>query len=97
MDVSKFTGGGAFLLIVLVDSCLAFGEALHRTKLAGHDTHDVDVFIEQKLGYIHAKIDLRPTTDGLLTLEKAIFRLDKSKSNNLARALAKNLDTKFTI
>ena len=95
MDVSKFTRGGAFLLIVLVDTCLAFGEALHRTKLAGHDTHDVDVFIEQKLGYIHAKIDLRPTKDGLLTLEKAIFRLEKSKTNNLSRVLAKNLDTKF--
>ena len=45
--------------------------------------------------YIHAKIDLRPTTDGLLTLEKAIYRLEKSKSNNLSRVLAKGIGTKF--
>jgi len=93
MDDSKWLG--ALLLLVAANTCLAFDKALHKTKLAKQDTHDIDLYIEQKIGYVHAKIDLRPTIDSLLTLEKATYRLEKSRTNDLSRALAKHMNSKF--
>lgn len=79
MDTSKFAHGVLLLTGVglLCETCSAFETALEKTKLDAHDKHDIDIFIEQKLGYIHAKIDLAPTIKGMETLEKCIYRLDE--------------------
>ncbi len=82
MDCSKFTVRRlltvAFLVAYLVDESDTFGEALHKTRLDGHDTHDMDFFVEHKLSYVHAKIDMQPTIDGLTVLEKMKYRLEKN-------------------
>jgi hypothetical protein len=98
MDSSKFASGILLLAGVgfLCDTCFAFETALEKTKLDGHDTQDIDILIEQRLSYIHAKIDLTPTIDGLRILEKSIYRLDKGTADNLSivltRGLRKRLD-----
>ena len=95
MDVSKFVRArGALLLLgvgLLCVTCSAFETALEKTKLDSHDIHDIDIYIEQKLDYVHAKIDLTPTIDGLMTLEKCAYRLDKGSSDTLGSTLAKGL------
>jgi hypothetical protein len=97
MDHSKYSVRTILVLIaVIVETCYAFGDALHKTRLDGHDIHDLDLYIERKLAYVHAKIDLRPTTDGLTTLEKCIYRLEKSKGNDIARILAKKINGRLS-
>ena len=93
MDVSKFASGVLLLHGVgfFVGMCSAFETALEKTKLDSHDTHDIDIYIEQKLDYVHAKIDLTPTIDGLTTLEKCAYRLEKGSTDNLGSTLAKGL------
>jgi len=79
----------------LCNICSAFETALEKTKLDGHDTQDIDIFIEQKLSYVHAKVDLKPTISGLLTLEKCIYRLDKGTVDNLSLVLARGLQKRL--
>ena len=95
MDGSKFDSSGSIRGILLLfgigflcETCFAFETALEKTKLDTHDTHDIDIYIEQKLGYVHAKIDLTPTINGLMTLEKCIYRLDKGTSDTLGSVLS---------
>ncbi len=90
MDSSKFARRTLLLTGVglLCVTCFAFETALEKTKLDAHDTHDIDIYIEQKLGYIHAKIDLTPTIKGVAMLEKFIYRLDKGSSDTLGGTLA---------
>jgi len=93
MDTSKFAHGVLLLTGVglLCETCSAFETALEKTKLDAHDKHDIDIFIEQKLGYIHAKIDLAPTIKGMETLEKCIYRLDKGSTDPMGTVLAAGL------
>jgi hypothetical protein len=98
MDHSKFAVRLAPLVLAfsaLFCTCSAFDKVLERLKLDGHDTHDIDIYIEQKLSYIHAKVDLSPTIEGLTTLEKCVYKLEKGSPNKLSVTLAKNLKKKL--
>ncbi len=80
MDGSKSVKWALLLLaMALLDTCDAFTRALEKTRLDGHDTHDIEIYIEQKIQFIHAKIDLKPTIIGLLSLEKFALRLEKDR------------------
>jgi len=92
MDVSKSVN--TILLVVLAvvalqfKPCLSFDKALERIKLEGHNDHDIDIYIERRITFLHARIDLKPTQDGLLLLEKCQLRLEQGSSTPLSRALA---------
>ena len=88
MDNSKSITWALLLAVMtLTHSCIAFSKALERSKLDGHDTHDIEIYVEQKLHFIHAKIDLLPTITGLITMDKHILQLDKHFGVNLKRKL----------
>lgn len=72
-------------------TCSAFTSALEKTKLDGLDTHDVEIYIEQRIHHIHAKIDLKQTITGLLTLEKCILKMEKGSADTLSFTLHKFL------
>jgi hypothetical protein len=90
MDSSKCARGALLLTGVglLCATCFAFETALEKTKLDSHDTHDIDIYIEQKLGYIHAKIDLAPTIKGMAMLEECVYKLEKGSSDTLGTVLS---------
>ncbi len=73
------------------DNCSAFMKALERSKLDGHDSHDIELFVEQKLHFIHAKIDLRPTQTGLITLKRYSLKLDSRMADSLGATLSRSL------
>ncbi len=73
----------------------AFTKALERIKLEGHDNHDIDIYIEKWINYLHSRIDLKTTQDGLLTLEKLAYRLDLGPPESLNKALANNLNKRL--
>ena len=77
--------------MTLTDTCIAFSKALERSKLDGHDTHDIELYVEHKLHFIHAKIDLQPTITGLVTMDKYISQMDKRMTDTLGSTLSKNL------
>ena len=77
--------------LTLFDTCSAFVKALERSKLDGHDSHDIEFFVEQRVHFIHAKIDLRPTITGLITLNKCAVQLDRVSTDSLGTSLANNL------
>jgi hypothetical protein len=81
--------------VALLDDSHAFSRALDKIKLDGHDTHDIELFIEQKIQFIHAKIDLKPTIMGLLSLEKCVLRLDRGSSDSLGLSLTKHLNKRL--
>lgn len=94
MDVSKCVS--LVLTITLqLNTCLAFSKALERIKLDGHDDFDIDIYVEKRISYLHAKIDLQTTLDGVLSLEKLVYRLDLGPPDSLSRILAKNLDKRL--
>ena len=94
MDLSKSLGF-ALLVLILIKTCIAFEKVLERVKLDGHDTHDIDMYIEQKLSYVHAKVDLEPTITGIVTLEKCIYKLEKGNANQMSVILANNLNRRL--
>jgi hypothetical protein len=77
--------------LTLLDTCFAFRKALERSKLDGHDSHDIELYIEQRLHFIHAKIDLRPTISGLITLNKFSTKLEGRMPDSLGATLSRNL------
>jgi len=81
------------LLVALIhfDICVAFMKALERSKLDGHDAHDIELYIEQKITFIHSKIDLRPTITALVTLNKCVLQMEKGGPDSLSTALRDNL------
>ena len=99
MDEGKCACRWPLLLLlgvgVLSVACSAFETALEKTRLDGHDIHDIDIYIEQKINYIHSKINLKPTIDGLNILNKCIYRLEKGSSDSLATALSKTLERRL--
>ncbi len=92
MDISK-----SLILVMLLaaltllDTCFAFRKALKRSKLDGHDSHDIELYIEQRLHFIHAKIDLRPTISGLITLNKFSTKLEGRMPDSLGATLSRSL------
>jgi len=92
MENSKCSGlVVVFLIIAFVHSTHAFEKALERVKLEGHDNHDIDIYIERRITYLHSKIDLKPTHDGLLMLEKCALRFEQGSNTVLSRALASHV------
>ena len=92
MDNSKSIIWAILLAVMtLTDTCIAFSKALERSKLDGHDTHDIELYVEHKLHFIHAKIDLQPTITGLVTMDKYISQMDKRMTDTLGSTLSKNL------
>jgi len=74
---------------------LAFDKALERIKLEGHDNHDIDLYIERRISFLHSRIDLQATKDGLLLLEKCIMRFDKESNSPLGKALSSHVDKRL--
>jgi len=96
MDSSKSVNWVRLLAaLALLDTCTAFTRALEKNRLDGHDTHDIEIYIEQKIHYIHAKIDLKPTISGLLSLEKFVYRLEKGSSDTLSFSLSKHINKRI--
>ena len=95
MDSRKHLGRSLSLAVILFCTCTGFDNALERAKIDGHDTHDIEIYIEKRLTYLHARIDLRPTIEGLKTLEKCIYRLSKSSTDSFNLILSKNLEKKL--
>ena len=78
-------------LAVFLTSVTAFEKILEKAKIDNVDVHDLDVFVEKKVRYLHAKIDLKPAIVGLITLDKCVKQLEKSSADSLDFALSKNL------
>ena len=92
MDSSKSVIWALLLAaLTLFDTCSAFVKALERSKLDGHDAHDIELFIEQKVNFIHSKIDLQPTITGLDTLNRCAVQLKGVAIDSLGASLANNL------
>ena len=84
-----------FIVVVVLDHVitgLAFENVLEKAKIDGIDNHDVDIFVEKKIRFLHAKIDLKPAINGLITLEKCVSQLAKSSADSLDLTLSKNLE-----
>lgn len=77
MDSKSLIWAVLFTALIQFDICVAFIKALERSKLDGHDTHDIELYIEQKINFIHAKIDLKPTIAALLTLNKCVIQMER--------------------
>ena len=86
---------GLLAALALLDTCSAFTRALEKNRLDGHDTHDIEMYIEQKIHYIHAKIDLGPTVSGLLLLEKFVYKLEKGSADTLSSSLSKQINKRI--
>ena len=69
-----------------------FEKILDKSKIDGVDTHDLDIFIEKRVRYLHAKVDLKPAILGLLTLDKCVKQLAKGPSDTLESTLIKSLE-----
>ena len=58
-------------------------------------THDIEIYIETKISYVHSRIDLQPTIDAIGTLERCIARLEKGTADSLNRVLTRNLEKRY--
>lgn len=89
MDTSKCLKLASLIVVVaVVQYGQAFDRALERVRLEGHDNHDIDIYIERRISFLHSRIDLKTTKDGLLLLEKCVLRLEQGSNSPLSRALA---------
>jgi hypothetical protein len=70
----------------------AFEKVLNKAKIDGVDSHDLDIFIEKKIKYLHAKVDLKPAILGLMTLNKCAIQLSRGATDTLESTLSKALD-----
>jgi hypothetical protein len=89
MDQCKCVG---ILLFLAIYSSYAFEKELEKSKLLGHDKHDVNIFIEKRIHFIHAKIDLKPSLLGILSLKRHISQLKNGSPGTLEFSLGRNLD-----
>lgn len=80
-----------FAVLLVCTSCSAFEKVLAKAKIDGIDTHDLDVYVEKKVRYLHVKIDLKPAISGLITLNKCVELLSKNSQESLEYALYKSL------
>ena len=94
MDTRKCLSLVLTLVVVVLQPSFAFEKALERVKLEGHDNHDIDIFVERRISYLHSMIDLRPTQDGLLLLEKCTLRFEQEANTPLSRTLANQIGKK---
>ncbi len=96
MDTSKCLSLAVVVVVLTtLQISFAFDKALERVKLEGHDIHDIDIYVERRISYLHSRIDLKTTYDGLLMLEKCSSRFGKSTNTPLSRALASHMNAKF--
>jgi len=84
------------ILAVFVIPTSTFERVLDKGKIDGVDTHDLDIFIEKKVKFLHSKIDLKPAIVGLLALEKCVNQLAKGSSDSLESTLSKLLEKRVT-
>jgi len=91
MDGSKWLA--ALLLSLQLGCVLAFDKVLEKNRLDGQDIHDIDIFVEKKISYLHAKIDLKPAVVGLISLDKFTTKLEKGsgQADSLNAVMSKNL------
>ncbi len=82
------------ILALFVLPATPFERALDKAKIDGVDTHDLDIFIERKVKYLHSKIDIKPAIVGLLALEKCVNQLEKGNSDSLEMSMSRNLQKK---
>jgi len=73
--------------VVLIGNSNGFETVLEKAKLDGHDLHDIEIYIEKKISYVHSKIDLLPTINGLKTMEKCIARFENGASDSLSSSI----------
>ena len=76
-------------------TCSSFTKALEKIRLEGHDDHDIDIFIEKRITYLHSRVDLTTTLDGLQMLEKYAYRLDHDQPSPFGRVLSSNLNKRL--
>lgn len=83
-------------LAVMIAQSMAFEKILAKAKIDGIDTHDLDIYIEKKVRYLHVKIDIKPAVTGLMTLNKCVEQLAKSTHDLLEYSLYKSLHKRVT-
>jgi hypothetical protein len=102
MDGSKSGSGQLVALTLLIflainlTHTVAFERILNKAKIDGVDAHDLDIFIEKKVRYLHAKIDLKPAILGLMTLNKCVNQLSNGAADTLESTLSKLLDKRVS-
>jgi hypothetical protein len=88
------TFGALVLIACAFGQTLAFDKELERSRLDGHDKLDINLFIEQNVHFIHARMDLKPAVIGLVTLRMYVNKFGADTSGSMNKVLAKNLEKK---
>ena len=86
----------AVWLYVVITPVTAFDKILSKARIDGVDSHDLDVFMEKKIRYLHVRIDLKPSIVGLLKLAKITQQLAKGPADSLESTLSKSLEKRVT-
>jgi hypothetical protein len=79
------------MITFVIGQTLAFDKELERTRLDGHGILDINLYIEQNVYYLHARMDLKPAVIGLVTLKLYVNKLEIDITNPMSKVLAKNL------
>ena len=80
------------MIIFGIGQTVAFDKELERTRLDGHDNHDINLYIEQNVYFLHARMNLKPAVIGLVTLKLYVNKLEMDMTNPMSNVLAKNLE-----
>ena len=80
------------MVTFVVGQTLAFDKELERTRLDGLDNHDINLYVEQNVYFLHAKMNLKPAVIGLVTLKLYVNKLEIDVANPMSKVLAKNLE-----
>ena len=77
---------------LVIGQTLAFDKELERTRLDGLGRNDINLYIEQNVYFLHARMDLKPAVIGLVTLKLYVNKLETDMTNPMSKVLAKNLE-----
>ena len=80
------------MIIFGIGQTTAFDKELERTRLDGLDNHDINLYIEQNVYFLHAKMNLKPAVIGLVTLKLYVNKLETDVANPMSKVLARNLE-----
>jgi hypothetical protein len=80
------------MITFVIGQTLAFDKELERTRLDGHGNLDINLYIEQNVYYLHARMDLKPAVIGLVTLKLYVSKLESDTTGPMSKILAKNLE-----
>ena len=80
------------LIIFGFGQTLAFDKELERTRIDGLDNHDINLYVEQNVYFLHARMNLKPAVIGLVTLKQFVNKLETNEINPMSKVLAKNLE-----